>query len=1226
MPSDPDQNTNGQAEKPTDVELTAEQEDALVIDRNVAITAGAGTGKTTTLTKRYVQILESNPESTPKDIVTITFTRKAAAELRSRVRKEVYKKLAAADSDDTHTRWRTVLNDLEEGYIHTIHAFCARILRENAVQAPVPMGFDVLDEDAAAGLQRDVVVDHLEMEDPDIEQLTQLFSDRDWLVNILVGLLKKRPDSEGWLEAWRDAEPTTYEAFLWEHACSLTQSQARAIVGHPDVTGALDDVSRLAEAELAVESGASGVDVCEEIDSVVTRLENSSSEHLAQRLCRGLYDSLEKSDGGLYASASHHLIGTKATWNDETEAYSTCKRALNTLLEHIQDHEDAILTTPGPAAKTSAQYLPALVRTFERLCETYEVEKASREALDYPDLIQTTVSVLQADEQVRAYVKESFESVMVDEFQDTDSRQWDVVRLITALSEPDRPADNVFLVGDEKQSIYGFRGADITTFGRARGELGLQNDVLGRATFSRKGETKEATALKLSGNFRTAPNTLAFLNELFDYVFQAEEDTHTEYEAPPQRLSYERDTVFDDEIQGTAEYMVVPDDADDSRSLLGGGHTVMTGLAEHTVEGEARAVANRIASLLNEEVHIYDEESATLRAVEPEDIAILLRRRTHLDRYQRALHQCEVPFTVVSGRGFYDTPEIQALINLLRVLADSSDTISLYGVLRSPLFGFTDTELATLAHSEPDALWDALASTNAKILNDAYALLQEWREVAGCTAGETTPIPWNRLLTRVFDETGYLTSVAADERGQQAVANVEKFRDEVRTWAEEGIRTPASLLRRIDRQAELDIEDGEAEIPAGAAGVRIMTIHAAKGQEFPVVVVPELGTGLNYGRSIDRRGTVQLVTDHDQPPFLALPGPNPSDPFSVETTVAHEYAETVSLPRERAEARRVLYVACTRVRDHLILSGTHSMDELDGEIGFGSPNEFDEAKQWADWVQPQLLEQSGVRSGLSTEQSVTARIGDAFYTVRFPPRFERWEDNSTLDTATPGIELPATPVREPRRRLSPTQLVQHGYDSEGDDEEHERVLSSRSDSSELERRHFGTIVHKIAELETPLNEREGAIHRLAAKMGFDISNETYSQLTDHVEDAIACLERQAETYPDGQVYKELRVLTAVDDSVIVGDIDHLLVTSDAFVITDYKTNRISASKTAELAEHYLPQMMCYAIALHEHDSDKEVHVNLRFTEPEITETTVWSAEDIDDIWECVRELVDKVGE
>lgn len=1198
-----------------EVRLTDEQEDALVLDRNVAITAGAGTGKTTTLTRRYLELLRSDPDVMPTDVVTITFTRKAAAELETRVREAVYAELAAADAPAERERWRTVLDEISEGYTHTIHAFCARLLRENAIQAPVPMGFDVLDETDAADLQREVAVDFIDAnsEDADVALLSQLFGSHGRLVDVLSGLLDDRPDSEAWLEAWRERDPEDYVDYLWEQVCALDGETAVEFFDTDAVRDALATARRFDDELLGID--AEGAAVLRDIAAVTDHLDTATGPRASQRACRALYDRLETSSGGLYASASHHLVGTKATWDGETDAYSDCKAALDTLLDQLSGIEAAIRTTPGDRERNSAHYVLALARVFERVLDAYEAEKESRGALDFPDLIATTVKFLRENPAARATIRNEFSALMVDEFQDTDGRQWDLIALLSDLADGGVETDNVFLVGDKKQSIYGFRGADVTTFDTAKAALRAENERLGRNSIP-GGEQETPTDMALSGNFRTLETPLSFLNELFETVFGSE--TAAAYEADPQALSFERDRIEDvDALAGSVEYLAVPDDEASAAVLLGDDHPVTAAAAEHTIAAEAEALGNRLSTLLADPPQVYDEDEDEAREAAPEDVAILLRRRTHLDRYQRALDEQGIPYTVVSGVGFYDAPEVQTLTNLLRVLADPDDAVSLYGVLRSPLFGFTDDRLAPLAAGD-EPLWDALQSTSDGQLADAADLLQRWRELSGCVrSDEAEVLPWNRVLTRVFDDTGYLVSVGADENGSQAVANVEKFRDEIREWSEQGTRTAASLLRRIDRQAELDPREGEAEVPDGTDGVRIMTIHAAKGLEFPIVAVPDLGSDLNFGRSVDEYGHVRLVTEHDDEPFLAASGPSAADAFDVQKTTAHDYADEVALPRERAEAKRLLYVACTRTRDHLLLCGTHEFDTGGESLTLGDVNEPSEASAWRDWLQPALLDRPGVLSDLAAEGEALAHLADTAYTVRLPGAGERWEGeaDATADDY-PRVEIPDPPARERTRRVTATQLAEAATP----DDPADRDGATATDESALPRSEFGTIVHRVLEFDAPRAEWPELIERIAGVNGFEVDDDAVSAVVEHVADARAFLDRSAA----GESYEELSIAVDAGPFRIVGDIDHLRVTPDAFVVTDYKTNRLGSRTTAALADHYRPQMMSYALALLEADPDRRVEVNLRFTTAGVTESFEWDHTDRESLVDELTRLAEGV--
>ncbi|THE64258.1 helicase [Salinadaptatus halalkaliphilus] len=1187
------------------IQLTEEQQDALIQDRNVAITAGAGTGKTTTLAERYVTILDENPDLTPENIVTITFTRKAAAELTERVREEVYEKLERVDSADEYHRWRDVLDDLEDGYVHTIHAFCTRLLREQAVEAPVPLGFDVVDEDEAATLQREVVTEFLEQNQDvdDVALLAQLWN-RDQLIDVLASLLDERPQSETVLAAWQDADVDDYIDVLWETVCDLDAAAARETLYDDGLLDELETIAGQVDDQTTI-TDEDGLQSYQTIESVVEQLPadpDASDPRACQQVVLDLYDVCEKQNGGLYSS-SGYVVGDRGDWGDYSAVYDDLKDVINTVIDAVEPHAEAVETTPSALEKNSAHYALALMRVFEDVLAEYTTEKERRDTLDFPDVIGTTLEFLRTNENVRERLEDQFAAVMVDEFQDTDPRQWELVKLLSGVD--DGTASNVFLVGDEKQSIYGFRGADVTTFGDARADLQSVNASRGVDDVP-DSEAAQPTALELSGNFRTLDEPLSFLNELFERLFQPEGDDHEPFEAPPQDLTTERDRVEEIEgLTGSVEYLAVPDDAETAETIFGPDHPVADGALDHTIEAEAQGLAARLTHLFDDPPEIQDPDTGIHREATPNDVAILLRRRTHLDRYQRALEEYDIPYTVIGGTGFYDTPEVQALTNLFRVLGDPADDVSLYGVLRSPLFGFTDNRLAPVI-ADADSVWEALAETDDQQLADAFDCLSTWRTLSGCaTPTDDGVLSWDQLLTRVIDDTGYIASISADERGRQAVANVEKFRYQVRTWSENGVHTAAGLLHRIDRQTEFDPREGEADIPGDTEGVRILTIHSAKGLEFPIVAVPDLGSDLNFGRSVDDHGYVRLVdgTD-DAPPIPAVGGPNPNDAFAIEKTAVHEYADRQSRPQERAEAKRLLYVACTRTRDHLLLCGTHDLEiDESGSVELGDPADFAEADRWRDWLQPLLLENGELLEQTLQSGRAQSQIGDASYTVRTPPHPVDWQPAESDEKALPEISIPSPPAHTPESRVAATTLVNEV--AAASETDHSYGDSDSDEPTGLSPTTFGTVVHRLTELRPPRDDWTGLIRRLSQMAGEEPTEADLQDAVEHAADAVEFVDRiEAESSLEA-TYDEYSVVARIDGTRIVGDIDRLLVTPDAYHIIDYKTNDLSSTTSTELAAHYRPQMLAYALALFQHDPDRDVRASLRFTDAGIEERFEW---------------------
>ena len=1292
----------------------AQQRAARTIDRNVTVAAGAGTGKTTTLTERYLTILRAHldgPESLvatgeeppyrvpegidritdpeaarrlPERIVVTTFTERAADDLKRTIRERIRERLAGIDDPERWAVWRAAADGVEAGYIDTTHGFCSRVLEEYAVSHPaVDPGFDVLEDGDAARLRATVAAEIVESEPPGTRTLAPVF-DRAALADLLAGFLAEPDTTEAWIDELRAVDdPDAYDTYLVAlHPLDADPKRLLdAVSDDLDTLCALyrdDDVTDDLGANPMNRVGDDLLDLHETLVDVDTA---SASPIRRLSLCLRLCDVLTTGDGGQYGEGTYY--GNKAFRERDDPTATRFREAMDSVLDELAPE-----TRPTDASldpdRDARELLTALATLARAALDEYGDRKRRRGALDYDDLIGHTLAFLTdpdgAAAEAAAGLRSDLWYVMVDEFQDTNRRQWELARALTSGpgsvgsdreesrsgSDPGDPesfdADNLCVVGDVKQSIYRFRDADVTVFGDATDAVHAANAANGVADCDPA----------LATNFRTLPEPLSAINGLFDRVFAYGDDEPYEAEGAPLAAGRGTPTGLDPVV----EYLPVPVETDLRERYLGADHPLAALPDSEPSAIEATAIADRIVDLLNGETLVTDDTDAPgpgTRPVEPDDIAVLIRSRSDLKEYERGLRDANVPYTVVKGEGFFETPEIRALTALLEALADPTDDVALYAAARSPLCGLTDTQIGA-AHDPGDALWHSLRTCDDPEVAAVVADLERWREYAG--VGETPGMRvdgWAALADRILAETGYLTAIAADERGTAAVANVDEFRDKLRELDDSGVPTLDRVAARLSERASRGRSEAEANDVTGATGVRIMTVHEAKGQEYPVVVVPGLGKRFN-DRARLGNGSVELERvpiDGDRRPVLGLNVPTP-DRTGTESTLMRTVARDRRRAEERAEEKRVLYVACTRAEDHLVLTGRHPADE-DHETGVAPPDPTDPAS-YRDWLQPALFgtDDDAVENWrtLETAGRFTATLpyavdGDTEHgtiTVRLPSRDERYNHDPEPQPASTtrsryGYERPWEFVlsasdlsrvpdgtaelrtNEGTRQVTASSVardpdtdseigggsVERGGDPAGGGEPAE-------DGREVPAAIYGHAVHRLCETRPPAEKRrrviEGAIreqHDRASDHGDDEYPESaYDAIAAEADAAIGYLTDLHADLDVEHTHDEYYIELDVDTGTVRGFIDHLVVTPDTYHVVDYKTDRNARGVTAaefieERAAHHRPQLWAYAAALARQDPTRDVIATLYFTDVEAAYT--WDDDDLSTVFtDTVREL------
>jgi len=897
-------------------QFTDQQADAIQAPDEAAasltvVTAGAGSGKTRTLVGRYLALLESGLPL--RSIVAITFTEKAAREMRVRIRAAVEKWLQKCDDPAERAHWEEAFAALDGARIGTIHALCAEILRAHPAEAQIDPDFDVLDEAHAALLKARAVEAALAWAAtvPEVVLLFEHMTEHQ-LRQTLATLVEKRLDAVATLEADGSTELKVPLA-RWSDALA---GWLHKRLEKPAWAAPLDELTRL--------QAHQPDDKLETARQEVLTCWAKAHAALEAREWDVLFAALLALRGAISTG------GRKSNW--DAGALTAARKAMKDLRTHFDTALAPLVDKKRPLSwSLDEQCADALLRLrhlFDRALAEYNHLKDDRRALDFDDLEAGALALLTSNDKVRARWQSEIRAVLVDEFQDTNSRQQQIVYALSGFTQHQirntqyASLGSLFVVGDSKQSIYRFRGADVTVFRR------VQADVVAAG----------GRHVPLDLTFRAHAPLVALTNALLAPILGEQDDPERPYAVPFAPLSAHRE---------------------EPRPAIHSPYVELhLGLGENASEGRAAAAA----ALAHRLQQIHDGED-----VDWGEMALLFRASTGFPAYEDALERASIPFVTVAGRGFYDRPEVRDLLNGLAALADPTDDLALAGLLRSPAFALSDAALYLLRRGtdgERRSLWKALHGPLDYLASADAARARRAREVIAELHGLSWRTTVGNLLGRFLDATHYRAALYL-AGGRRLSRNVDKLLADAHRSS---VVSVGEFLEYVQSLRDVAAREGEAPVEAEGA-VQLMTVHKAKGLEFPVVVIADAA-------HVGRGHTQPILVSSDLGVLLGL-----QDEKTLPAT--YRLASLRGADQEDAESRRLLYVATTRAQEKLIVSG-HVKAKKDS-----TP----ELRGWLAWLgEVTGLNQAQLPDPLSTPQSLELDWeGDELTCVLYPPPDEKEE-------------------------------------------------------------------------------------------------------------------------------------------------------------------------------------------------------------------------------------------
>lgn len=1185
-----------------DVKWTSEQKKVIDLrDRDILVSAAAGSGKTAVLVERIVnRICADNPPVDIDRMLVVTFTKAAAAEMRERVSRAIDSLKEQKPDDENLQRQSTLVHN---ALITTIDSFCLFVVQNNFAQLNLDPDFRIGDQAELKLMLKDVLAqvfeDNYAREDNEaFINLIDTYSKgrNDSAVRQMVEDIYYKAGSSSWPRKWMNSLLRLYDI---KSAKQLEDSE---------IIKEIVDYSRV-----LLEEAVQELTMAKDLASAIPGLEKYAltlSEDIA------LFDGMADVTGyvGMQEFLNKISFGRIAVIRkfdgDEKkkERVKSMRDAAKKKVDGIkQKYFGMSIELMYEQLERQRPFVKELIRLSLEFYDAMEAVKTRKRVFDFSDIEHFALRIL-VDEQTleptetACEFSKHFEEIMIDEYQDSNQVQEDI---LTAISREHQGVGNMFMVGDVKQSIYRFR--------MARPELFMEK----YNTYTSDDSAHQR--IDLHKNFRSRNEVLDFTNDIF-YKIMAADLGNVQYDddaALYPGASYPDETMRPE--------LLLVDYKDEELS------EIIEDEDGDKVQIEALLIANRIRSLM-ENGMVTDKKTGQLRAVQYRDIVILSRSvATWGNTVAAVLKDCDIPAHVESNTGYFSSYEIQVILSMLRILDNPLQDIPMAAVLASPIVGMDDEELAQIRSAFKGVSF-AQAALSAMAGEDGYEdeKLKAFALVFERLRGAVADTPIHELLYMMLDETGFYRYASAMPAGKRRRQNIDMLIEMAAAYEKTSYKGLFHFVRYIDIQQKYEIDYGEADT-AGENDdvVRIMTIHKSKGLEFPVVFVSGLGKGFNT------QDTKSDLVIHEKL-GLGLVEKTKSPRTKRPSLIRNEIESRIK--RENlGEELRVLYVALTRAKEKIILTGglsnaQKSFDKYRGNVNANQPISFGQregAGCYLDWIIPAMLSYpdkytvSTVDAAEFAARTAMDMAANDISKMQLVKQISK-ADETKVKKLAEGFDFEyayASDITK-KSKYSVSELKHDSmvekYDSTEREAERPKFLleeketyvpdfardddeaGSASNESKKPKNAAGvnpgalrgTAVHRVMECLDfkslcDIDTKDHVAVSAFVKKSMDemlkkglITDDMYrltrpKLIEQFVSSDVAA--RMAQADKRGDLFKEKPFVMDYEGVLVQGIIDVFWLENDKIVLLDYKTDRVNAAK--ELIDRYNTQLKLYADAL-----------------------------------------------